>query len=468
MILIFAYAPNVLSREVESFLTELKHHYQNTSSISAFSLTHRYFGRSDPYQSWDYKAASRYQAFKVTDIDLLKNHYFQNVVHNFTGNLYYDEVHFQNNSESLRYERNGITIGKRIIKQSLNSFERYKNLTLINVDFLAIRPLLEEKLVAKNIQLSKEPSSTKVTLIHKVADDIHMEYEFNKAPLRLLSINNKLRNRIYKYDDYQTSNGLTYARSLIKYYNGDKTPSFITRLENFEILEHIEPTKLQLPTGYGPIIPKSDKQLTTQKIASDLYLVTDASASRNTLFKVNEKDIMVFGAPRSNKLSAQTIKLISNTFPNKKITSVFITHPHSDHIAGLPAFVKQGATVYADAYTIEAIKDYERFSDNIENFKFKTLGNGDVIAGVRFHVLESSVSKRQSFAYFEDDGIIYQSDFLEVAFDNTIAKILPSYSKAFINFLRNNNIKFNRIVGHHKNNNISLEVVNKSYQAISM
>lgn len=468
IIFICVYVPKASSGELETFIADLKLHYQNSSSISAFSLTHRYLGRSNPYQSWDYKTPSRYQAFKVTDIDLTKKHYAQNVVHNFTGNLYFDEVHFQNDSESLRYERNGISIGKRVIKQSLNSFERYKNLTLMNVDFFAVRPLLEENLITKNISFFKDPLSSKVTLTHQVAGDILVEYEFNTSPLRLLSINNKLKRRIYNFDDYQTTNGLTFARSLVKYYNGDSIPSIITRIEKFEILEKVEPTKLVLPKGYGPVIPKADKHLTSQQIASDIYLVTDSSASRNTLFKVNDEDIMVFGAPVSTKLSEQTIKLILEPFPNKKITSVFVTHPHSDHIAGLPAFVKHGVTVYADFYTIEAIKAYDRFADNIDQYKFKTIEHEDLIDGVRFHILESSQAKRQSFAYFEDDGIIYQSDFLEVAFDNTIAKILPSYSKAFIDFVRNKKIKINRIVGHHRNNNISMEVVNKSYQANTM
>ena len=96
------------------------------------------------------------------------------------------------------------------------------------------------------------------------------------------------------------------------------------------------------------------------------------------------------------------------------------------------------------------------------------LANEQVIDGVRFYVLENTRSKRQSFAFFEQDGIIFQTDFLEVAFDNTIAKILPSYSKRFIEFVRSEQLKVNRIVGFHRNNNILPEVVNQSYQANTM
>lgn len=457
-----------IAGETETFIEKLKSHYHKSSSITAFSLTYRYMGQSDAYQSWDYKAPGRYQAFKVTDIDLHKKHYAQNVVHHFTGGLLVDEVHFQNDIESLRYEQNGIILGKRVSKQSMNSFERYKTLTLMNIDFFAVRPLLEETNVGKNINIRQSKLLKKTTLTHKTSDNKVMEYVFSSSPLRLLSINNKSRRRIYIYDDYKTSNGLTFAHSLIKYYNGDTIPSFITRTDSFTILDEIEPTKLQLPEGYGSIIPNSDISLSSTKIAPDLYLVTNTSADRNTLFKINGDEIMVFGAPVNRKRSEQTIELISKQFPQKKITSVYVTHPYSDHIAGLAAFAELGAVIRADAYSIEAIKAYPRFKDDLTTFKFQTITDDELIDGVRFYVLENSRAKRQSFAYFEDKGIIYQSDFLEVAFDNTIPQILPSYTKTFIDFIRSKQLKVERIVGHHRNNNISIDIMNKFYDSNRM
>lgn len=463
MVLFTVAAPIVMAGETEHFIEKLKLHYHKTSSITAFSLAYRYLGQSDAYQSWDYKAPSRYKAFKVTDMDLRKKHYAQNVIHHFTGGLLADEVHFQNDIESLRYEKNGILYGKRVRKQGMNSFERYKNLTLMNVDFFAVRPLLEENNIEKNIKVQRNNLSKEVVLLHKTSDDRVMEYVFNISPLRLLSINNKSRRRIYVYDDYKTSNGLTFAHSLIKYYNGDTVPSFITQTDSFTILDEVEPTKLQLPDGYGPIIPTYKNDLVSTEIAPNLYLVANASANRNTLFKVSGNEIMVFGAPVNSKRTQQTIELISKQFPQKKITSVYLTHPYSDHIAGLLAFVKIGAVIRADAYSIEAIKAYPRFKKDLATFKLQTIENGDLIEGVRFYVLENSRAKRQSFAYFEGEGIIYQSDFLDVPFDNTIPQILPSYSKTFIDFVRSKQLKIDRIVGHHRNNNISLDIMNKLY-----
>jgi len=468
MILAKITIPLASAGEAEDFIDKLKSHYQNFSSVTKFSLTHRYLGRSDPYQSWDYQAPSRYKAFKVTDIDIDKKHYAQNVVHHFTGGRLLDEVHFQNDSESLRYEKNGITLGKQVSRQKMNSFERYKNLTLMNLDFFAVRPLLAAENVSKSIQFERDKISGKTILTHKMADDKIVEYVFKSTPLRLLSINNKSRRRIYIYDDYQTSNGLTFARSLVKYYNGETIPSYIVRIEQFSILDKVEPYKLQLPQGYGPIIPDIDTKLTSEKIAPGLYLVTGASTNRNTLFKINGDEIMVFGAQVNIKRSEEIITLISNEFPSKKITSVYVTHPFSDHIAGLPAFVKLGALIYADSYSIGAIKDFPRFKDKIDSFKFQSIKHDQMIDGVRFFILENTRAKRQSFAYLESEGIIYQSDFLEVSVDNTIAKILPNHSKSFIDFVRSKQLKFNRIVGQHRNGNITVEVMNKSYDTRAM
>ncbi|WOH37292.1 hypothetical protein RI844_18315 [Thalassotalea fonticola] len=463
-----AFASSTHINDAIPFIELLNKHYKQTSSIKAFSLTHSYLGRSEPYQSWDFEAPSRYKAFKVTDIDLEKQYYYQNVVHHYTGGLYFDEVHFQNGEESVRYERNGISLGKRAIEQNMNSFTRFKNLTFMNLDFFAVRPLLQETDINGKVDYQLDKESGRVTLTHQYSDNKVMEYVFNTAPLQLESINNRARKRIYLYSDYQTSNGFHFAHSLIKHYNGDSIPSFITLIEKFDVIEQIEPEKLTIPNTYQKTLPKRNLTLASTKISQDLYLVTDASAKTNTLFKVNGDNIMIFGAPSNSNLSKATLEIINKKFPNKSIHGVFVTHPYSEHIAGLLPYVEQGIKIYADIYTIKAIKAYPRFAKKIEKFTFETISHEQAIDGVHFYVLENSRSKRQSFAYFKQSGTIYQSDFLEVAHDNTIANILPSYSKLFIDFVRNKQLKINRIVGQNRNNNISLEVVNKSYRANTM
>ena len=89
---------------------------------------------------------------------------------------------------------------------------------------------------------------------------------------------------------------------------------------NYKVIEQVDPAKLRLPQGYGPEIPKSDGILVSKEIADDLYLVTDSSAWRNSLFKVNGDKIMLFGGSGYPALAQKMIKLISEQFPKKNIT----------------------------------------------------------------------------------------------------------------------------------------------------
>ena len=451
--------------ETEDFITKLKTHYQKAPSLEVFSLNYHYLGRGEPYQTWDYQTPERYMALRMVEIDLEKKHFVENDIHHFPDGVTVNRVQFQNDSESFFYDKNGISLGKRVIKQSMDSFEEIKGNIFMNIDFLAVTPLLEESNVVATIKLQRNKSSDQTTLTHKISDDNVIEYLFSNSPLRLVLIDNKSQQKIYVYDDYQTTNGITFARSIQQYYDGAIKPSFIKRIDQLHLLEKIDPSRLQVPPEFGPIIPERDRTLVSEEIAADLYLVTDSSATRNSLFKVNDDEIMVFGGAVSVELAEQMIKLIRGQFPNKKITSIYVTHPHSDHIDGLPAYAKQGIQIHADAYSIAAIKAYSHFAKDIGTFKFQVVGHEQLLDGAQFYVLESTRSKRQSFVHFKDSGIIFQSDFLFVAFDNVIAKVIPNFSKTFIDFVRRKQLKLNRIVGHHHNNNISVEVMNKVYDA---
>ena len=443
------------------FINKLKSHYQETTDIKAFSLTYRYLGKSDAYQSWDYQSPSRYKAYKTTEMDLINEHYFQHIVHHFTGGQLLDEVHFQNDTVSLRYEKNGQALGKRVNKQKMSSFGRYKNLIMMNVDFFAVRPLIEEPKPTENIKHHHIKMENKTRVTHFEGTTKEMHYVFGHNPIRLLSIHNTARKRRYIYDDYQTSKGITYARSLIKYYNGETIPSYINQLDDFEIIEQIEPQKFQLPSGFGPVIPKYDNALFSKAISPNLYIITSASNNRNILLKTRGDEITLFGAAGNRKHAAQIIKFVKEQFPTKNIAAVHVTHPYSDQISGLEAFVKLGAVIIADAYTVDGIKNYSRFSKNIANFNFDIIRNNDSIDGISFYVLENSRAKRQSFAYFEQEKLIFQTDFLAVPFDNTVTNVLPSYSKTFISFVKKHKLDVGRIVAHKHNNNISQETMNK-------
>jgi len=462
--------PIASASEAEEFVVKLKAHYQNTLSINAFSLSHHYLNRQ--YRShnyWDYQIPNRIMAQRTVEIDLVKKHFYDNDIYYTSGGLLLDRVHFENDTESFAYEMNGSSYGKRIINQGKGQFYRMGYI-LLDVDFLAVRPLFEESDIEENITLHQNKKMGTTTLTHKTADGDDEEnvvvYEFSNTPLQLVSLNDKLKHVILTYEDYQTARGLTYARTVHQYIGGATEPYYTIYNDQFEIIEQVEPSKLKVPSGYGPEIPKSDGVLVSKEISTDLYLVTDSSAWRNSLFKVNGDEIMVFGASGYPALAEKTIKLISEQFPNKKITSVYVSHPHGYEIDGLKIYAEQGIEILADDYSIAAIKAYPDFADDIAKFKFRIIEHEQIIDGAHFYVLENMHSKQQSFVHFKDSEVIFQSSFLRVAFDNTIAKVIPSYTRTFIDFVRSKQLKLKRIVGNYQNNNISVEVMNKTYDAI--
>jgi hypothetical protein len=460
-------AANASAGEAEDFVDKLKTHYKKTKSIKTFSLNYHFLNKQ--YRSldyWDYQAPNRVMSVRMVEVDLVKKHFYDNDILYSPGGQILDRVQFQSDSESYYYERNGNFLGKRFLNRGMDNFDQFMTYMAINIDFLAVRPVFEEANIEKKITLHQDKKSGKITLTHKISDDNVIDYEFSDKPLQLLSINNKSRQAIYVYDDYQTTRGITFARSGKKYYNGAKEPAYISFNDKFDIIEQVDASRLQLPQGYGPEIPGSDGVLVSKEIAKNLYLVTDSSAWQNSLFKVNGDEIMVFGANGYPELATKTIKLISDQFPNKRISAVHVTHPHESDIPGLKVYAEPGIEILADEYSIAAIKAFPDFANDIYRFKFRTIEDEQLIDGASFYVLESMHAKRQSFVYFKDSGIIFQADFLNIAFDNTIPKVIPNYTRTFIDFVRSKQLKLNRIVGNYQNNNISVEVMNKTYDAM--
>jgi len=369
------------------------------------------------------KVPNRTVAQRTVEIDLIKEHFYDNDVVYASGGRLLDRVQFLGDKGSFAYERNGLSTGKRIYNQDTVNFSRM-DYVFMNLAFLAVKPLLAETNIEENITLHQNKKSGTTTLSHKTSDGNVVIYEFGNAALQLISLNNKVQKTTSVYEDYQTVNDIAYARTVNKYYDGAAEPTFVVNIDQFNIIERIDPVKLQVPEGYGPEIAKSDGVLVSKEIAKDLYLVTDSSASRNSLFKVNGDEIMVFGASGYPSLSERTIKLINEQFPKKKITSVYVTHPHGYEIGGLKVYAELGIEILADDYSIAAIKAYPDFADDIAKFKFRTIEHEQTIDGAHFYVLENMHSKRQSFVHFKDNGIIFQADFLHVAFDNTIAKVI--------------------------------------------
>lgn len=450
----------VVAADASSFQAQLKTHYAFVENLQKVAL--RYDAMvAFPYQAYDFRSPVSGRTERMIEIDRQARQFYQHYRNQFPGNFVFDYKNFQDAEASYFYDANGVVFGRRVRKGDLSRFDAIWKQNREVVDFFIVEPLLAA--APQDLQVAEDLSKGETVVTTKEEGGRTLTYRFSHDPLRLVSLHDTADDSTMHYDRYVDRDTFEFAGRVIQ-YKGGKYHAHLN-VADIEPIDGVNPKYLQLPEGYGPVADRRDGTLFVEPVSDGLYLITSESATRNMLFKVNDTGIMVFGAPIRDELSEEAMALIEKTVPGKPITHVYVTHTHGDHIGGLRAYAKRGVTVLADAYTITGIKAFPAFQDDIAAFTFKAVGHQEVIDGVRFYVVDNSHTKGQSFAYFEDDKIIYEGDFLEIPFDNTVASHMADVERTFIEFVRAEGLEIDRIVGHHRNNDISVEVMNALYEA---
>ncbi len=449
----------------DNIMDALHKKYEFTADVKKYKVTYKYTGLN-PYQSHDYKhpeaKINRFGMYSI-DIDTKKKEYFTHDKSQFPGNFIFEYKHFQNSAKSISYDVNGVIHGKQLFKRSRNSYKNQSKRAGEVLSFVQVANLLSGHKMndALKIKISKEKMIAVIT--HRVHKKITNTYTFNIATLRLKKLESTEDNSIVHFKDYILKGNIEYAQKLNVYKSNTLSASI--SVESFKRTTGIETSKFIVPKKY--ISPKKNvvSESKVTKIATSIYVINLANNSRFILIKVIKNNLMVFGAPRSDALTEKVMRLLENRFPMKTIQSVFVSHPHNDHIGGLAAYAQKGVTILADDYTIDAIQNFPAFHKTVKTFKFKTLTNKQNINGVLFYVLRNAHSLKQSFAYFKNEHIIYEGDFLEVPADNSIPTHLSDVEKQFIEFVRKEKLKIKRIVQHHRNPNVSVATMNAYYEA---
>ncbi len=135
-------------------------------------------------------------------------------------------------------------------------------------------------------------------------------------------------------------------------FPADVSPSYDEALANWGRSGH---QIYQIMASLG--FPRSgqDTNIETEELASGVYHVR--GGSHHSLVIEQENGLVVAEAPMHELRSEAVISWIESTFPDKPITHVIATHHHTDHSAGLRAYVARGATVVVHAAAEEFFAD---------------------------------------------------------------------------------------------------------------
>jgi len=441
-----------------SILNTLKNHYEFVEDLNNLSVSFK-GKRRTTFQSDNYLKPYTIKSLYEYQYDLDEKQFYFHDQHVYPGNYIFDENIVHKNGKTILYDRNGFTKGKQLQYLDYNLTEFKEDLTE-DLDLLAAHSILAH-ITNENtkIKILKE----QVILTLKSDDKEKVNYTFSLSPIQLTSIAYPNLNVKTVFSKPITQMNITFASS-VKHFKDNKLKNDLT-LYKLKKISGINQAMLEIPKGYGPFVDEIDNPLRWVELATDLYLINYVAGDRHVLVKESKNGLTVFGAPRSSKVSEQVISFINKHLPNKNIDSVYITHAHSDHMGGLNYYANKGISIIADQYSINVIKAYPKFSEVVNNWKFTSVKHKQSLNNAIFYVPKNSHSDGQSFVYFPTSKIIYQGDFLEIPFDNSLPTHMADVEKEFIDFLRVEKINYNRIVGHHRNNNMTPKVVNAYYSS---
>ncbi|MEM9648107.1 MAG: MBL fold metallo-hydrolase [Bacteroidota bacterium] len=436
----------------KEILAKIKAHY-GQKSTAGLHVSYQQVG-FNPYQSYDYEHPDSLRSMHTVHLD--GQDFFAERRAWFPGGFEFGLKEFQQDSVGYQYDLKGIILGKRAINQPKERIEEVEEELTQLVDFrfsqkffsqedrIGVDTLDFQKNLATLIQITDEQDTLKVT--------------YQMEPVALRSVSYTGSEEEWLFDNRK---GATHMDNIKHFKNGSLKSLY--SLKQVEQINGIADEHFAIPEDFSIYLPEK-KEPSIERIGPDLYLVKSLPSDRNVLFAMEPEGITVFGAPISDSLSQLVIDLIATQFPGTQIHAVYVTHAHSDHIGGLPAYVKLGATILTDAYSISAIKAYPKFADTIDSFVFKEVVDESIIGHAQFFVVDNSHSKGQGFVYFRTNEVIYQGDFFEIPADNTFPHYVPNATREFMEFIATRNLGVKRIVAHHRNDFITMELLQRYYE----
>ena len=148
----------------------------------------------------------------------------------------------------------------------------------------------------------------------------------------------------YLYSHWSTKNGLRQPGT-VTVKRGERLLREFTAVS----LEpgQINPADLQLPAGYSSAFARDG--LRVVQVEGDLYRLEGSASTYHMAFAVGSNGIVLFDTPRSKEEGEAMRAQIHAAFPGKKVTDIVYSHGHTDHQAGLAAWLDLNPQIWTGA-----------------------------------------------------------------------------------------------------------------------
>jgi glyoxylase-like metal-dependent hydrolase (beta-lactamase superfamily II) len=209
--------------------------------------------------------------------------------------------------------------------------------------------------------------------------------------------------------------------------------------------------------GGAPPAP-APMMVTSEKLGDGLYRLTTGAGSYDSVIVEFKDYIMMLEAGQSQDRAIAYVAETKKLMPNKPIRYVFNTHPHSDHTAGLPVLVAEGAVIITQKNNEEFLGKAlnsprtllsDTLSKNPKKAKIEAIAEKKVYSdGTRtvelYHVSPVPHSNGLMIAYIPKEKVLFQGDF-------TVTPGQPAndHVKALFPILEKLNLDFDRYINVH-------------------
>jgi len=198
--------------------------------------------------------------------------------------------------------------------------------------------------------------------------------------------------------------------------------------------------------------------VTSEKLGDGLYRLTTGPGSYDSVIVEFKDHIMMLEAGQSQARALAYVAETKKLIPNKPITYVMDTHPHSDHTGGLPVLVAEGATIITQENNKEFLEKAlntprtlldDTLARNPKKAKIETVAEKRVYSdGTRvvemYHVFPAPHSNGLIIAYIPKEKVLFQGDF-----SVNPGEPANDHVKALVAFLDKHNLDFDRYINVH-------------------